>query len=213
MTTMSSFPDLQDHIPESLSGAGKTGLWFLLAVITSLFMLLLIAMLVRAQYADWEPLTEAWQPLARLWPLWANTAVLAGASAALQWACNNARHGNFNRTLNLTLLAGALSCAFVGGQFWVWHLLLDNGIGVAGNPANSFFYLLTGLHALHIVGGLVAWARVVLTSQQLTQSQLRSRLQLCATYWHYLLGIWLVLFALLTCSPQTYRSIAAFCGF
>jgi cytochrome c oxidase subunit 3 len=57
-----------------------------------------------------------------------------------------------------------------------------------GNPANSFFYLITGLHGLHVIGGLVVatWAAGKVAT-----------IQLCARYWHFLLGLWLVMFALL----------------
>ncbi|MBR9909733.1 MAG: cytochrome C oxidase subunit III [Gammaproteobacteria bacterium] len=192
---------------------GKTGLRFLLAVVTSLFMLLIVAMLIRSQYADWESLTEPWQPLAHPWSLWVNSALLLLASVALQWARSAARRQDQAAMVNRLALGGVLSCGFVAGQLWVWQLLHGQGFGVAGNPANSFFYLLTGLHGLHIVGGLIAWAKVLLAARYLNTAQLAARVELCATYWHYLLGVWLVLFALLTSSPQTFRSFASLCGF
>ena len=70
---------------------------------------------------------------------------------------------------------------------------------MAANPANAFFYLLTGVHGLHLVGGLVALGR---TADKVWRSfavnQVRSSVQLCAVYWHFLLALWLVLFGLLT---------------
>ena len=66
------------------------------------------------------------------------------------------------------------------------------------NPANGFFYLITGLHGLHLLGGLVAWGR---TSDKVWRgfepAQVRLSVELCAVYWHFLLVVWLVLFALL----------------
>ena len=71
---------------------------------------------------------------------------------------------------------------------------------LAANPANAFFYLLTGLHGLHLLGGLVA---LVLTIDKVLWrgcelGQVRLSVKLCAVYWHYLLLLWLVLFTLLT---------------
>ncbi len=76
--------------------------------------------------------------------------------------------------------------------------MATSGIVVAGNPAASFFYLLTALHGLHIVGGLVALARTIrraATGED--DTAFRLSVDLCATYWHALLLVWLVLFALL----------------
>lgn len=204
---------LDAELRELRERRARTGLYFLLAVVTSLFLLLAIALVVRAQYGDWEPLGDPWQPLASPTGLWFNTALLLLASIILQAAVGRARRNQRGSALQLALVAGLLSTAFIGGQLWVWQNLMDNGLAVAGNPANSFFYLLTGLHGLHILGGLAAWGRLLLGATHLPTVQLGRRLQLCATYWHYLLGVWLLLFALLSGSAQTYRNIAAFCGF
>jgi cytochrome c oxidase subunit 3 len=80
-----------------------------------------------------------------------------------------------------------------------WRLLTASGYLLAGNPANSFFYLITGLHGLHLAGGLVALGR---TGEKMWRgvalAQLRPSLGLCTTYWHFLLIVWLVLLAMLT---------------
>jgi len=68
----------------------------------------------------------------------------------------------------------------------------------SSNPANGFFYLLTGLHGVHLLGGLVAWVR---TSAKVRAGEDNARINmsvgLCAVYWHFLLVVWLVLFGLL----------------
>ncbi|MNN99150.1 hypothetical protein D3C81_2187220 [compost metagenome] len=59
----------------------------------------------------------------------------------------------------------------------------------------------------------MAWGIVVMRLlRHASPARLRSGIELCAIYWHYLLGLWLVLFALLTSTPETYQAIAAFCG-
>ncbi|HLA32853.1 MAG TPA: cytochrome c oxidase subunit 3 [Pseudomonas sp.] len=191
----------------------RVGLRVLLAVISSLFMLFLIAFILRSQVPDWRPLTEPMAPLAQPWALWLNTALLICASISLQWARVAARRGQAKATITAFSLGGGLAIAFLAGQLWVWQQFVAWGYFVASNPANSFFYLLTGLHGLHLLGGLVAWA---ITLGKLLRgaplAQLSSKVELCAIYWHYLLGLWLLLFALLTSTPQTYEAIAAFCG-
>ena len=72
------------------------------------------------------------------------------------------------------------------------------GYFAATDAASAFFYLITAMHALHLVGGLVAWARTtnkVWRGFDVTQVHLS--VELCAVYWHYLLLVWLVLFGLL----------------
>ncbi|MBS7661370.1 cytochrome c oxidase subunit 3 [Pseudomonas lalucatii] len=191
----------------------RFGLRLFLVVVSSLFLLFLIAFITRSQVADWQPLTEPLAPLAQPRQLWLNTASLVAASIALQWARVAARQGRATSTALAFALGGAFAIAFLLGQLWLWRQFVVWGYGVAGNPANSFFFLLTGLHGLHLLGGLVAWGR---TLGRLLRGAPLARLghgvELCAIYWHYLLGLWLLLFAVLTSTPETYRAIAAFCG-
>ncbi|NWL76667.1 cytochrome C oxidase subunit III [Pseudomonas taiwanensis] len=191
----------------------KVGLAVFLGVVTALFLLFLLAFIIRSQVSDWRPLTDPLAPLAHPWMLWVNTALLALGSGCLQWA-KVAGERNQASTAGLAfLLGGAFAVAFLAGQLWVWQQFAAFGYFVSGNPANSFFYLLTGLHGVHLAGGLVAWAMVGLRMLRPAPSErLRTGMALCAFYWHYLLGLWLVLFALLTSTPETYQAIAAFCG-
>lgn len=191
----------------------RLGLRLFLVVVSTLFLLFLVAFIARSQVADWQPLTEPLAPLASAWPLWFNTAALVAASIALQAARLAARRGLAGVAVGGFVLGGVLGLAFLLGQLWVWQRFAAWGYGVAGNPANSFFYLLTGLHGLHLVGGLVAWSRVLVRLlRRAPVSRLSASMELCAIYWHYLLALWLVLFALLTSTPETYSAIAAFCG-
>lgn len=192
----------------------KFGLYVLLGVMTSLFLLFVIAFMLRAQYADWRSLTAPLQPLADPWQLWINTGLLMCSSVALQWARIAARRQQPRAMRQGLLLGGGFAFAFLVGQLWVWQQLSAQGFGVAGNPANSFFYLLTGIHGLHLLGGLVAWSRTISkTRHPLKADQLSASVELCAIYWHFLLAVWLVLLVFLTSTPGTFAAIAAFCGF
>jgi cytochrome c oxidase subunit 3 len=171
--------------------AGRTGLLMFLAVISSMFLLFIITYNTRSQFPDWEKLTDP-----RI--LWLNTAVLILASVALQMASNAANRDNLAAMRNLLVAGGILTLAFIAGQFVAWEQLRAAGYYAAENPANAFFYLFTGLHALHLVGGL--WFMVKLgfgLNQPDKREKIRQGVTLCATYWHYLLLVWLVLFALL----------------
>jgi cytochrome c oxidase subunit 3 len=69
---------------------------------------------------------------------------------------------------------------------------------VTTNPSNAFFYLLTGIHGLHILGGMYVWARAtVRTFSDRDMGAVKHSVELCTIYWHFLLLVWLVLFGLM----------------
>lgn len=195
------------------SQIAKTGLRLFLAVVSSLFFLFLIAFIARSQMADWLPLTEPLAPLANPWQLWLNSVFLVFSCIALQCSRMAVRQARRGATVIGFALGGVFAMAFLTGQLWVWQQFVAWGYFVASNPANSFFYLLTGLHGLHLLGGLIAWGRTVgKFLNRVPLPQLSASVELCAIYWHYLLGLWFVLFALLTSTPDTYETIARLCG-
>lgn len=168
----------------------KIGLGIFLAVVGALFTLFISAYLTRMGGADWWGM-----PIPRL--LWVNTAVLVTSSGVLQWAKTEARFGR-HEALN-TALAAALVTAilFLVGQAVAWGQLMSAGYILADNPANSFFYMITGIHGLHILGGLLVLGRTTMRARHdLSPQKLRLSVDLCATYWHFMLLVWLVLFAL-----------------
>ena len=85
------------------------------------------------------------------------------------------------------------------GQWFAWGQLQAAGYYATSNPANAFFYVLTGLHGLHLLGGLVVWGWTFarMSRGRTTPAAMLLRVELCAVYWHYLLFIWLVLFGVL----------------
>ena len=121
-------------------------------VVGSLFTLVISAYSIRMDLEDWQTV-----PIPKL--LWFNTAVLVLSSVALQLALVAARRGERDGALTGLLAGGVSAVIFLVGQLLAWQQLRTAGFLVAGNPANSFFYLITGLHGLHIAGGLVALGR------------------------------------------------------
>jgi cytochrome c oxidase subunit 3 len=190
-------PWLEEGLAGELPGTGpsrlpaaKIGLGVFLAVVGSLFALFLSAYLLRMEMADWRPL-----PAPTI--LWLNTGLLILSSVALQWAQVNARRGDLEGVQTGLLAAGALALAFLAGQFIAWRQLDAAGYYLASNPANTFFYVLTALHGLHLLGGIIALSRTAARAWRgLAVEKLRMSVELCAIYWHFLLLIWLILFGL-----------------
>lgn len=178
-------------IPARLT-APRVGLVVFLAVVVSVFALTVSAYLMRKEMgADWQPV-----PLPGL--LWVNTAALVLASLALQLAWRAAARGQPHRLRSALAAGGGLTLAFLIGQLLAWQRLEAAGYYLTANPANAFFYLLTALHGAHLMGGLVAWGRVLARlGGGADATRLRAGVELCALYWHFLLLVWALLFGLL----------------
>lgn len=192
----------------------RVGLRVLLSVVCMLFFLFFVAFLMRSQYPDWQPLAEEpSHPLHNKQVLWLNTIYLILASIFIQWSRVVARKQDLQAKIMQGSLAlgGVFSVAFVTGQLMFWQTLQLQGFTVDVNPAISFFYLFTGLHAAHVIIGLMAWM-VALVVAFKRHPKMQYYIELCAIYWHFLLGLWAVLFILLVSKPETYDAIAAFCG-
>ena len=180
-----------------------------------LFFLFIITFLSRSQYPDFEALAGApWQPFTDASRLWFNTAILACASLAMQAGLSGARRDKLNVAIVGVSAAVFFSVMFLVAQLDLWVHLQSMGFSIDSNPANSYFYLLTAVHGLHLMGGLIVLANVAFRVwYDNSPDNLSAPLQLCTTYWHFLLLVWLVLFALLTSRPDTINALAAMCGF
>jgi cytochrome c oxidase subunit 3 len=183
--------DLREQSTSSLPPA-KIGLGVFLAVVGSLFALFISAYSMRMNMVDWRAL-----PVPGL--LWFNTGVLVLSSVALQWAYVAAHRNNMDGVIVGLCAGGASAVTFLVGQLLAWRQLSAAGYFMASNPANSFFYMITAAHGLHLMGGLVALGRTaakVWRGAEMTQ--VRLSVELCTIYWHFLLLVWLVLLGLLT---------------
>lgn len=218
-------PGIRTPLPDEKPrpSAVAVGLVVFLFVVVALFSLIASAYLMRMGWhsslghgaGDWRALSEP--PL-----LWFNTAALALGSIAWELARMAARRGRMRDVKLGVAAAGLLTLVFVTGQAMVWwqfqtdgYLLstsfavctpIENPLArptlahfMSGNPALAFFYLITGLHALHMLGGLVAWGRTELKLARGDASATRA-LTFCAIYWHVLLLVWVAMFALMLSS-------------
>lgn len=177
--------------------ASKIGLGVFLAVVGSLFALLISAYSMRTEMGEWRP-----APVPKL--LWLNTGALILSSGALQWAQTAAYWGKRD-AIRTDLLTGAgFALAFLVGQLVAWRQLDAAGYYLTGNPAAAFFYLITGVHGLHVLGGLVALGRTMDKAwRRVAMGELRLSIELCTLYWHFLLLVWVVFFSLLLMTDPT----------
>jgi cytochrome c oxidase subunit III len=174
----------------------KIGMWVALAGVTMMFTALTSAYIVRANSSnDWRPLDAP-----RL--LWLSTALILASSLTFEIARRALKRGKstlYNRWLMLTVVLGL---GFLASQLLAWRELVAQGIYMASNPHSSFFYVLTGAHALHLLGGILGLDYLLLRSRRvLTEDHGEEKRQAMASsvalYWHFMDGLWIYLFLLL----------------
>ena len=170
----------------------KVALSIFLVVASVVFSLFTVGYILRMELPDWRPLSEPGQ-------LWFNTALLVVSSILFQWARNITKSDGEKNVRVAFFGAGVFAILFIVGQLITWSSLQSAGYFMVSNPANAFYYLLTGLHAAHLLGGLWVWSKssIRLLSGRETKD-IKLSIELCTLYWHFLLIVWLVLFALLS---------------
>jgi len=173
----------------------KLGLWMFLATVTMLFAAFASAYVVRRSGSDWLHV-----PLPPI--LWWNTLVLAASSVAVEIANWSGKpeglHYSRTRAAAAMLVGLLLGVGFLAGQLEAWRQLRDAGVYLPTSPHSSFFFMLTGAHAVHVVAALavLAWGAAGAASIR-DQRRRAVRMTICRTFWHYLGVVWLFLFALL----------------
>ena len=183
----------------------KMGLRFFLGVVGVIFFLLIVAYGGRMAMEGAAPPPE----INLLWP---NTIALILSSAVLQWSLYSARRGRMENVRRGLIAAGVLAICFVAGQLAAWWQLKNSSFFEMATPAIGFFYLLTGIHGLHILGGLVALGRV--TSTIFAGGKRVDPvpgIEVCTTYFHFMLGVWLLLFGLVF-TGDNMELLLALCG-
>lgn len=180
-----------DHAP----APSKTGIWVAIAAIAMSFAAFTSALVVRqGASTDWHHLTL---PPVLYW----NTLVLLASGVTLELARRRvAVFMGGPRTLDLNparwlYVTATLGSVFVVGQYAAWLQLRSEGLYLATNPNSSFFYLLTAIHALHVLGGLVGLTYVMRKLHRVVLR--RSTLDSFAYYWHFMGILWVYLLVLL----------------
>lgn len=172
----------------------KFALWLFIVSIVMLFAAFTSAYIVRQGEGNWLVFD-----LPQLF--WTNSLVLIISSATMHWAYLSAKKDNLN-TLKLAIsITTVLGILFLVGQVYAWGDLVKSNVFFAGkesNPSGSFLYVLTGVHAVHLISGLV-FLLIALYSAFTFRIHAKKldRIEMCATYWHFLDILWLYLFGFL----------------
>jgi cytochrome c oxidase subunit III len=168
-----------------------TGMALGIVSILMFFMALASAFLVRRGTSlDWVPV--------HLPPvLLVNTLILLASSATLELARRRLTHSDLSGFRALWSVTTALGLLFLIGQFIAWRQLVAAGVFIASNPASSFFYIFTGLHGLHLFGGVAALCYVSFRKFELTKVSRSVAAEVTSYYWHFMDALWVFLLALL----------------
>lgn len=168
-------------------GAFRILIWTLCASISAFFAALMIAYVWRAGTGPY------WQPVAFPPVLWLSTGLIVLSSVTFETARRVFRHGRPRLALRFLLATAALGLAFLAAQVDAWRQLVKEGAYLMENPHGAFFYIFTGLHAAHLLGGLIALFVLILRRQK----RRREVVDVAAYYWHFLGVLWVILFAVL----------------
>lgn len=169
-----------------------TALQLGLAAIVMFFMALASSYIVRKGLGtDWQQ-----TPLPRV--LWFNTAILLVSSATIVVALKKMRRGDREAFHSWWWVTTGLGVLFLAGQLIAWRQLAHAGMLLATNPSSSFFYLLTAAHGTHLIGGVLALFYVMFRPWKRSRISQATAAELTSIYWHFMDGLWIFLFALLT---------------
>jgi cytochrome c oxidase subunit III len=176
-------------VPTDVSLAG---VWVAIVAIIMLFAALSGVMLLRRHIS--QQWTET--PLPNL--IYLNSAVLLISSLTLEFSRASLTAGLSRRFLLWLYTTLTLGLGFIAGQIILWHELVERGIYLATDPSSSFLYLLTGAHALHLAGGVIALLVLVAEGRRIAcGTKSRALLDATAIYWHFMYALWIYILLLL----------------
>lgn len=174
----------------------RIGMWIAMASILMLFTALTSAYIVRAGTGN------DWRPIAMPRILWASTAILLASSLTISIACSALKrkdHQAYKRWLLVTVVLGL---SFLATQLLAWQQLVAQKVYVSTNPHSSFFYLLTAVHGVHLLGGIFGLDYLLLRTWRKavgakSEAKREAAAGAVALYWHFMDGLWIFLFLLL----------------
>jgi cytochrome c oxidase subunit 3 len=197
----------------------RLGLAVGLTSVVMLFVSFTSAYIVRQGLGTWDPATSSYTrdwhaiplPMALLL---VNTVILLASSIAIEKARRQAAERvvladvtalpgiseGWTKPVPWLAISIVLGIGFLFGQALAWHQLMARGLDISAGPSSSFFYVLTGTHAVHLFGGLIAllYAGLISTSMFAKPEQTRGIVvDVTAWYWHVMALLWLYIFALL----------------
>jgi cytochrome c oxidase subunit 3 len=174
------------------------GIWIALVPVLVLFLALASALVLRQDYR------VGWRTVALPHILWLNTIILLASSLVLERGRRALRdRASLIAAQRWLLTALALGLLFMAGQVIAWQQLYSQGVAARTSPLGVFFFLLTGAHAVHLLGGLIGLGLATLLPargfRQLTRGM---AVRIAAIYWHFLSILWCGLLLLLVLSRR-----------
>ena len=179
------------------AGKSASGVWVGIFAITMSFAAFTSALFVRQGSGDWIHVV-----LPRL--ICANTGVLLLSSITMEMSrrafdgapeMTRSGLGKSLSWLGITLIFGLV---FVAGQYLVWKELAAQGLYLATNSNSSFLYVLTGVHALHVLGGITGLSRLLVRMSRNQVTLWARSVANTAIYWHFMGALWLYLLLVIT---------------
>jgi len=167
------------------------------AITIALVSILMFFMALASAFIVLRRGSEMWVALHLPRILLVNTLILLASSFTLEAARRRLSDSNASGFRTLWLLTTGLGLLFVTGQLIAWRQLVSQGVYIASNQASSFFYIFTGAHAVHLLGGVGALLYVSFRKLDSTKLSLSAAAEIASYYWHFMDGLWVFLLALL----------------
>ncbi|WP_114751312.1 cytochrome c oxidase subunit 3 [Pleomorphovibrio marinus] len=169
----------------------KFALWLFIVSVVMVFASLTSAYIVRQGEGNWLEFN-----LPDIF--WYTSAVIILSSITMHWAYVSAKNDALDMLRLALIITSFLGFAFLVGQWYSWVALVDRDVYFVGNPSGSFLYVFTGLHALHLISGVIFLIIVLISSLRYKiHSQNMAQMEMCVTYWHFLGALWIYLFMFL----------------
>jgi cytochrome c oxidase subunit 3 len=174
----------------------RIGVWVAMGSILMLFVALTSAYIVRSAAAP------DWKPVAMPKILWLSTGLLIVSSLTFEIARRSLKQQRDQLYTRWLINTAALGVGFVVSQLFAWRQLAKQGVYLSTNPYSSFFYLFTAAHGLHLLGGLLALAFLLIRTRrrrETVEGELRrvGSADAVSLYWHFMDALWIALFLLL----------------
>lgn len=185
---------LVDRVPEGPLSMHpkKFALWLFMVTVVMIFAAFTSAHIVRQAQGEWLIYDLPQQFLI-------NTGIIALSSIFLHLAFRAAKKDNVKMLKPMVLIATLLGFGFLAGQWAAWGDLVSAGNHfVGGNVAPSFLYVITGVHAAHLIGGVIYLLYILISSfRYKVHSKNMLNMEMCTTFWHFLGGLWVYLYIFL----------------
>jgi cytochrome c oxidase subunit III len=193
---MRTHASIKNSLTDAALDKYRVGMWVALAGVAMMFTALTSAYVVRAGTSN------DWRAIAAPRLLWLSTALIILSSLAFEVARRTLKSGHTSAYQRWLLLTVLLGLGFLAAQLLAWRQLVGQGIYIGSNPHSAFFYVLTGAHGLHLLGGVLALDFLLLRSRRkLSEEHGMAKRQAIvnavALYWHFMGGLWIYLFLLL----------------